>query len=105
MNLSGIPRIPRNRFTHSNAVCNNGVFLLEVKDEPPFSVPVEGWKFAGYGKAPWPKNGSDFAVMLEKVAPAAKYGGHRGEDLPEGTRLWHHYDEAHWNYTKNGILK
>jgi hypothetical protein len=53
--------------------------------------PVNGWKIAGYGKAPWPKPGLDWAVMFERmIPPTSHYGNVQGDEMEEGTQIWQH---------------
>lgn len=96
-------RIPSSRFTSENSADTNRVFLWEASENPPFVKAINGWKIVGYGKAPWPKGDSDFAVMFEKELPAGGYPSHRGEEMEEGTRIWHHMDEKWFRYA--GIVK
>lgn len=85
--MKTIPKLPDRVFTTENAVCNNGVFLFTNTQEPPFMGPAKGWKIVGWGKAPWARQDSTYAVMFERTEP---------EDLadfnsaPEGTMLWQH---------------
>lgn len=86
-------RIGSCHFTDRNSADNNRVFLWESSPLPPFVRAVAGWKMVGWGKAPWPKADSDFAVMFEKQTPADhSYPGIKGEDHEEGSRIWHHFD-------------
>ncbi len=83
-------RLPSNRFTSGNSADNNRVFLWEASDKPPFMRAVSGWKIIGYGTPPWPKSDLAEAVMFEKVTPAEGYGSSKGEEMPEGSRIWQH---------------
>lgn len=89
-NEAGAAVISGVHFTRENSADNNRVFLWEPSDEPPFMRVVSGWKIAGYGACPWPKGDTDVAVMFEKVTPAEGYGSIKGEEMPEGTRIWQH---------------
>jgi hypothetical protein len=92
-----LPHLSSANFTFENGVQRNGVFLLENIFEPPFVRPVSGWKIVAYGEAPWPGGTHGFAVMLEKQTPEEEHGGLKGEDFPEGTRLWQHYQREWLN--------
>jgi hypothetical protein len=92
-------RIPSSRFTKENSADTNRVFLWEASENPPFVKAIDGWKMVGYGKAPWPKSGSHFAVMFEKQIPKGGYPSIRGEEMEEGDRIWHHMEEKWFRKT------
>src|ERR1044072_3680165 len=89
-----LPKISSARFATHNSADVNRLFLYEAKSGPPFVGPVAGWKIVGYGRAPWKKGDSDFAVMFEKVCPAdPDRCSTRGEECAEGTQIWMHYQK------------
>ena len=88
-----IVQFPDGFFSAENGVQSNGCYLVENCDAAPYVRPVSGWKIVGYGKAPWPGSTDGFAVVLEKVTPESDHVTHRGEEYPEGTRMWQHYCE------------
>ena len=95
--------IPDDFFTVENSVQGNGCYLVENCDIPPYVRPVRGWKIVGRGKAPWPGCSEGHAVVLENTTSASDCVTHRGEEFPEGTRLWQHFCER-WLPNENGAL-
>lgn len=90
-----LPKLNSARFTDRNGADSNRVFLITHCAEPPFLKAVDGWKIIGYGRAPWPKGDSGFALMLEKQTPADHtYPGSKGEDFEMGDTIWHHWSES-----------
>lgn len=92
--MKNLPKIPDIKFTDRNSADTNHVFVYEACPNPPFVRAIDGWKMVGQGRAPWPKSNSYFAVMFEKTTPAdEKACSHRGEEMEEGSWIWHHLNE------------
>lgn len=90
--MSAAPKLLDREFLPNHGADSNHVFLWTASEEPPFMVPVPGWKIVGWGNAPWHKPDWPIAVMFERVDPKDRecYGNTHGDEMEEGTRIWQH---------------